>query len=64
TELGSKKDRHENLGEGLIGENTLRKFVQHKAFHNIPIMLETPDLKTLETARNEVAKLFNYANVD
>lgn len=57
TQCGSKKDRHENLGKGLIGQESLAKFVNHKNLREIPIILETPAMKDLETAKVEVAVL-------
>lgn len=41
-ELGSKKDRHENIGKGYIGKDALIKFANHPNFNQIPIILETP----------------------
>ena len=40
--LGSKKDRHENIGYGYIGFETLLKFVYDERFKEIPKILETP----------------------
>ena len=57
TELGSKKDRHENLGQGLIGESALRSIVNNPKLATIPFILETPDLKDEEGAKREVEKL-------
>lgn len=57
TELGSRKDRHENLGDGLIGIESLTKFVNHPKFKSIPFILETPGLKSEEGAKIEVEKL-------
>lgn len=56
-ELGSKKDRHENLGDGNIGLETLSKFLNHEKLRHIPCVLETPGLKSLDTAATEVEKL-------
>lgn len=55
--LASKKDRHENLGDGEIGTATLTAFVNHPKLRSIPFILETPGLKDPETARIEVDKL-------
>lgn len=41
--LGSKIDRHESLGKGLIGEWFFRRMMNDSRFDNIPIILETPD---------------------
>jgi apurinic endonuclease APN1 len=57
TALGSRKDRHENLGDGLIGREALHRFLMHPAFKEIPFILETPALKSMESAVIEVEKL-------
>lgn len=41
-QLGSHKDRHENIGFGNIGFNTLLKVLNDKRFEQIPKILETP----------------------
>jgi deoxyribonuclease-4 len=61
TPHASKKDRHENLGEGLIGEETIKKIINHPKLKNIPMVMETPNLKDIETAKTEVAKLKEWA---
>lgn len=60
TELGSKKDRHENIGEGLIGEKTLKRVFTHPKLISIPFILETPALESLEGAQSEVNKLRGF----
>ncbi len=42
-ELGSRVDRHDNVGKGLIGIELFRMVMQDDRFNNIPIILETPD---------------------
>jgi deoxyribonuclease-4 len=44
TPLGCSCDRHENLGDGLIGSEGLRRMVRHEAFRHIPFVLEVPGL--------------------
>ena len=41
--LGSRVDRHDNLGLGFLGLDFFSKFIKDKRFDNIPIILETPD---------------------
>lgn len=41
--LGSRVDRHESIGLGLLGEEFFARFMQDPRFDNIPIILETPD---------------------
>ena len=40
--LGSGVDRHENIGEGLIGREGLKTFMAHPAFRDLPFYLEVP----------------------
>lgn len=41
-ELGSSVDRHDNIGEGLIGEEGFKNIVGNKAFTDVPFYLEVP----------------------
>jgi len=41
-ELGMKKDRHENIGEGAIGATGFRLLVNDDRFSALPGLLETP----------------------
>jgi deoxyribonuclease-4 len=40
--FGSRKDRHENLGEGEIGKKGLSAFLSEPRFEGLPATLETP----------------------
>jgi len=42
-ELGSRVDRHENIGMGLLGKDLFIRMMKDNRFDNIPIILETPD---------------------
>ncbi len=42
TPLGARKDRHENIGKGCIGEDGFRRMLQHKALRHMPWVLEVP----------------------
>lgn len=44
-ELGAKKDRHENIGFGTLGFDTLHKVLFYPDFIDIPKILETPYIK-------------------
>lgn len=41
--LGAHKDRHEKLGLGCIGLETLKNVVNHPALQGLPFILETPN---------------------
>lgn len=42
-ELGSKVDRHESLGDGLIGITPFKRIMRDHRFDGIPLILETPN---------------------
>ena len=42
-DTNSKKDRHESIGKGVLGENFFIRFMNDDRFNNIPIILETID---------------------
>ena len=41
--LGSAKDRHETIGDGHLGLDTLRKVINHPRLRDLPFYLETPN---------------------
>ena len=40
--LGSNLDRHEHIGLGAIGAEGLAAFLNHRAIHGLPVIMETP----------------------
>ena len=42
--LGSRVDRHENLGDGTMGIGVFKRIAQDPRFINVPMFLETPGL--------------------
>lgn len=42
-ELGSRIDRHAEIGKGTLGEDFFIRFVNDPRFDNMPIILETPN---------------------
>lgn len=54
----SHVDRHEHIGEGFIGKEGLKSFINHPAFRGVPLILETPkkseddDPRNLKTVRS------------
>ena len=55
-ELGSRVDRHESLGDGLIGITPFKRIMKDVRFDGIPFILETPNTerwaKEIEMLRN------------
>ncbi len=64
-ELGSAVDRHDNIGEGLIGKDGFRNIMGNKAFADVPFYLEVPgfekggpdapNVEIMKSIRSEVA---------
>ena len=41
--LGSRKDRHQKIGEGYIGLEAFVRIINHPALKDLPFILETPN---------------------
>lgn len=57
--IGTKKDRHENIGYGCIGFEKLLKFVYDKRLMHIPKILETPYFNNKPMYKYEIEILKN-----
>ena len=42
-DLGSHKDRHEKIDEGVLPEDAIRRIITHEALRELPFILETPN---------------------
>ena len=42
-ECGSHKDRHEKLGQGMIGMDAMKRIAMHPVLSGLPFILETPN---------------------
>jgi deoxyribonuclease-4 len=56
SELGSNRDRHANVGDGVIGEK-MGVFLAHPAFQDLPAILEVPGEDNHGPNADEVRKL-------
>jgi deoxyribonuclease-4 len=56
--LGSKVDRHENIGEGLLGIKAFEYIMKHPYFKTVPKILETP-FETLDDHKKNLEKLIS-----
>ena len=57
--LGSRKDRHERIGEGQLGLGAFERIVRHPRLRTLPMVLETPN--ELEGYAREIALLRSLA---
>ena len=55
-DLGTRVDRHENIGSGFLGDETFRMVMNDKRFDDMPLILETPDESLWEA---EIKKLYS-----
>ncbi len=56
---GARKDRHENLGYGHIGFESLCKIVFNEKLKDVPKILETPYIKDIAPYKYEIEMLRN-----
>lgn len=63
TPLGSRRDRHELIAEGSLGEAPFRRIMTDDRLVDVPKVLETPKLDDAEaTDRRMVSRLRGYAD--
>lgn len=56
---GASKDRHENIGKGYIGLETLKNVVHHPKFTSMIKILETPYIEDKPPYKEEIEILLN-----
>lgn len=59
-EIGSHKDRHENIGLGTIGFDTLIKIIYDERFKDIPKILETPYVTETDDSKEKIYPPYKY----
>jgi deoxyribonuclease-4 len=60
-DVGMNKDRHENLGEGMIGQKGLHNFLTHPKVQSLPVFLETPGFNNEGPDAENLALLRKFA---
>lgn len=58
--IGSKKDRHENIGFGTIGFDALLKVIYNERLKDVPKILETPYVTTSDDAKEKVYPPYKF----
>ena len=58
--LGSKRDRHELIAEGAIGERAFRRIMNDPRLSKVPKVIETPKHDPVLTDRTMVERLRGY----
>jgi len=57
TPASSNKDRHENIGDGHIGQKNICAFVKHKALSLLPFILEVPGIDDLGPDKENIERV-------
>ncbi|MGI8925365.1 MAG: deoxyribonuclease IV [Tepidiformaceae bacterium] len=55
--LGGTRDRHENIGDGHIGYEGFRTILSHRAFRDVPFLLEVPGIENKGPDAENVERL-------
>ena len=58
-DMGTRVDRHDNIGKGFLGEELFRMIVNDTRFDDMPLILETPEESLWE---EEIKKLYLMVN--
>ena len=56
-DLGSRRDRHEHIGEGSVGLDGFRHLLNDPRFQETPMLLETPKSKDMHEDVENLARL-------
>jgi deoxyribonuclease-4 len=59
-ELGTRVDRHDNIGIGFLGEEPFGILMNDTRFDNMPLILETPEESLWEA---EIRKLYSFIHL-
>ena len=58
--VGSHKDRHANIGMGMIGFENLCSVIYHEKLENVPKILETPYIGDTDEAKERLYPPYKY----
>lgn len=53
-ELGSRRDRHDNIGEGMLGLEAFRYILNHPKLTHLPAIMETPGFATPDSNAHNI----------
>ena len=59
--LGARRDRHENIGRGFIGEDGFQRMLHQKELRKVPWILEVPGLENKGPDRHNIDLLRKLA---
>ncbi len=58
--LGSHKDRHENIGFGSLGFDTIYKIITNETLKDIPKILETPYIGDIDEDKKRLYPPYKF----
>ncbi len=58
----ARRDRHENIGKGYIGEEAFRRMLHHPLLRPLPWILEVPGLERKGPDKTNIDLLHSLAN--
>lgn len=59
-EMGAKKDRHANFGDGYIGFDTLISIIYNPRLENLPFILETPYIGDTDDSKERIYPPYKF----
>jgi deoxyribonuclease-4 len=62
TALGARRDRHENIGKGYIGEDGFRRLLKHPLLRPLPWILEVPGYDNKGPDKKNIDKMHQLAS--
>ncbi|HEY9677794.1 MAG TPA: deoxyribonuclease IV [Drouetiella sp.] len=62
TPLGARRDRHENIGKGHIGEDAFRRMLHHPLLRPLPWILEVPGMEKKGPDKINIDLMHSLAN--
>ncbi len=62
TPLGSGRDNHQNIGDGFIGDESLRNLINHPKLSQLPLILEVPGLDGSGPDRTNIDRVKSMIN--
>lgn len=62
--LGSNRDRHKRIGEGLIGAEAFGWLVHDRRAHDVPLILETPQLNEAVADDDDTPDAWDVESID
>ncbi len=57
TPLGSGRDNHQNIGDGYIGSDGMKKLINHPKLAHLPLILEVPGLEGMGPDKENVDRV-------